>query len=199
MKLKKRSKLVHGVGINDADYQVYTYDSNHKAIWRCPFYSRWTSVLERCYSKRWLSKHPSYKNCTIDNEWIYFSKFKAWMETQDWEGKDLDKDILIKGNRIYSADTCVFVDQKTNKFLTDRSAARGEYPIGVSLIRRTGKFLSSGKCAITGKQKHIGIFDNTEAAHLAWLKHKLEQAYIIAEAQTDKRVAEAIVLRFKNY
>ena len=133
-----KNKLVYGVGINDADYIVCIYEElprtngkqNQKIVWRCPFYSRWMSMLRRCYSKAYQEKQPSYKGCSVCEEWLTFSNFKSWMETQDWEGKQLDKDLLVYKNKIYSPETCVFIDQRLNTFLVKSNKTRGDYPLG---------------------------------------------------------------------
>lgn len=74
-------------------------------------------MLQRCFSEGLHKKHPSYLGCKICNEWLVFSNFKAWMETQDWEGKELDKDIY--GQELYSPDTCLMVRPDVNKFFRD--------------------------------------------------------------------------------
>ena len=108
---------VYGVGTNDAGYAIQVMESvrgangkpKQRIIWFCPFYRRWVHMLERCYSERYQEKKPTYIGCTVCEEWLRFSNFKSWMETQDWEGKHLDKDLLVEGNKIYSPDTCILV------------------------------------------------------------------------------------------
>ena len=83
MRLKRKSKLVSGVGINDADYEVQKYtvvSGKRKRIWICPYYITWTHMLQRCYSEKSQLKHPTYKGCTVCDEWLIFSNFKTWME-----------------------------------------------------------------------------------------------------------------------
>lgn len=95
-----RKVLVCGVGINDATYSVYRYKGSagsQKRIWACPFYRTWGTMLGRCYSDKFHEQNPTYVGCTVCDEWLTFSKFKAWMETQDWKDKQLDKDILVPG------------------------------------------------------------------------------------------------------
>jgi len=186
-------KLVYGVGINDADYTVKP-KINGKLV-RCPYYQRWADVLKRCYSEKYLKMHPTYIGCETSEEWKIFSKFKAWMEEQDWEGKQLDKDILILGNKLYSVNTCVFVTQNVNSFLTDSAAIRGIYMLGVSWHKAGEKFqaqLRDGE----GKNIYLGLFDTELEAHLAWkaCKHKL--ACKLADEQSDPRIAEALRSRF---
>lgn len=121
------------------------------------------------------------------------------METQNWEGKHLDKDLLIKGNKTYSPNTCVFLDARINTFLTESGAGRGKFPIGVSLERESGKYVAQCWSIELGKNKKIGRFKTPEEAHKAWLAFKLEQAYTLAAQQTDERVSKALIERYENY
>lgn len=156
-------------------------------------------MIERCYSAVCQSKHQTYVGCTVCEEWTRFSNFKAWMETQDWEGKELDKDILFSGNKVYSATTCVFVDQRVNLFSIGSNASRGDWPIGVYWHKASGKFSSQCSSVVTGKYTYLGLFDTPEEAHKAWLSFKLKQAYVLASEQADERVAKALIAKYENY
>lgn len=213
----KKNKLVYGVGINDADYAVQIKETTsyisgkqiQKLIWCCPFYQTWTNMLQRCYGDKWHERHPSYRGCSVCQEWLRFSNFKNWMEHQDWENKQLDKDLLFPGNKIYSPTTCAFVSKRINTFLIESNAARGELPIGVYYMKKSKHRKSelnkpySACVKISGKKKHIGYFSTPEEAHQAWLTAKLElaknlAAEIIAEGG-DPRVAKALIGRYENY
>lgn len=190
-------KTVYGVGTNDADYPVYIYetkDGKTRAVWRCPYYRSWVHMLERCYSAKWWAKHPSYVGCETSPEWYLFSTFRAWMETQDWEGKQLDKDILIPGNKVYSPDVCIFINQGLNKFLTNSVKARGPWPLGVSTWG--GRFQAQCGNPFSGEHEHLGFFVAPEEAHEAWRQRKHELACQYADMQTDPRIAEALRTRF---
>jgi hypothetical protein len=121
------------------------------------------------------------------------------MEKQDWEGLQLDKDLLFEGNKIYSAETCVFVTKAINTFTTDRGNDRGEWLIGVDWHKRVGKFKSQCRNPFTKKGEYLGYFACEQQAHKAWLKRKLELAHLLAAEQTDERVAKALIERYTNY
>lgn len=200
-------KLVYGVGINDADYPVHEiitigYSKEGKRIqrvvWSCPFYNRWQSMLRRCYSHKHQETRPTYIGCSVCDDWLTFSNFKAWMETQDWEGKQLDKDILFPTNKLYSPETCVFVDGRVNNFVLESNASRGDWVIGVSWDKRRNKFQARGN-KLKGNQKTLGYFDTELEAHQAWLKCKQEVALELAAEQTDPRIAKALIERYENY
>lgn len=202
----KSRKLVFGVGINDADYVVERKETievngkrKQKRVWMCPYYRAWTKMLERCYSAKLQESRPTYKGCSVSEEWLRFSAFKAWMETQDWEGKQLDKDLLFERNKVYSPETCVFVTQTVNKFTTDSGAARGEWKIGVSWQKAAGKFVSTCSNPFTKKSEYLGLFTCEQEAHNAWRKRKLELAHELAAIQTDERVAKALIERYTSY
>lgn len=202
--MSRSRKLVWGVGINDADYPVIEShrELNSEGEWytvvtrTCPIYQAWKGMLQRCYSKKFLEKMPTYIGCSVSEEWLTFSNFKQWMETQDWQGKQLDKDILFKGNKVYSKDTCVFITHMTNSFVTDSAKARGKYPIGVNLDKRSGRFYSSCGDPLGRNGCHIGTYDTPEEAYDAWRIVKLEYAKDVAGLQTDPRVAEALIARY---
>jgi hypothetical protein len=143
-------------------------------------------MLTRAYSHPFLARYPAYSGVTVCEEWHSFMAFRAWMETQDWEGKQLDKDIIVPGNKVYSPDTCVFVSSALNNLLTDRAAARGEWPIGVSWHKHRKKlnaYIQEG-----GKKRHLGSFTCPHEAHMAWRKAKVRIVRDVAREQDDPRV-----------
>jgi len=202
----KAKKLVYGVGINDADYVVQKNETimvngvrKQKRVWECPYHRAWKCMLMRCYSSKYQEKYPTYKGCSVSEEWITFSNFRAWMECQGWEGMQLDKDLLFEGNKVYSKETCVFVSGAVNSFTIDCRASRGEWLIGVCWDKEKGKFKSRCRNPFTKKHEHLGLFLCEEEAHQAWLKCKLELAHLLAAEQTDERVAKALIERYTNY
>ena len=184
--LPKKSKKVHGVGINDADYAIESRGPDGKRL-PCPYYVTWNNMLKRAYCPKYHARRPTYIGVTVCEEWHSFMAFRAWMETQDWQGRQLDKDIIAPGNRTYSPDTCVFVPQALNKLLTAHTAARGKWPIGVSWDKANKKFfaqISGGGRA----QRHLGYFTCPHEAHMAWCKAKVRLVRDAAREQDDQRV-----------
>ena len=190
--MRKKSKMVCIVGINDADYVVSHCVNGKHAI--CPFYATWVNMLARCYSAKIQAAHPTYIGCSAVTEWHSFMSFRAWMEQQDWEGKQLDKDLLIAGNKVYSPDTCVFVSRKLNTFTTDSGATRGQWPIGVNWQGEAFRAMCSNP--FSGKKEHLGCFTCPHEAHEAWRARKHELALIYADQQTDHRIAAALRTRY---
>ena len=205
--MRARGLVVGGVAFNDADYDISRYETvisvdgerKRYRVWTCPVYEVWTGMLKRCYSNKVQSKRLTYKGCTVCDEWLTFSNFKAWMEQQDYEGKQLDKDVLSHGNKIYGPQTCVFVSRAVNAFVIESDASRGKYLIGVSWHKVIQKFSSTCNNPVTKKGESLGYFTSEIEAHQAWLKRKLEHAKLLAAEQNDPRVAKALVERYENY
>ncbi|HZK25003.1 MAG TPA: hypothetical protein VFC74_06415 [Oscillospiraceae bacterium] len=200
----KPKKLVYGVGNNDADYAVVKFETidcadgkrKQKQVWTCPYYKVWRDMIKRCYSAKFQESRPTYIGCTVSDKWLTFSNFTGWMKNQDFEGKQLDKDLLFEGNKVYSPETCVFVTGAVNSFTTDSGAARGDCLIGADWYKQTGKFRSKCSNPFTKKPEHLGYFTSEQEAHEAWAKRKLELAHELAAIQTDQRVAKALIDRY---
>lgn len=192
--MRKKTNLVYGAGLNDANYEIGKKVDGKLVI--CRFYSRWAHMISRCYNKKHHLKQPTYENCTVCEEWLSFSNFKAWMEQQDWEGKELDKDLLFIGNKLYSPETCVFVSSTTNGFTLDCRATKGDWPIGVSFHKFHNKFGARCQNPFIKKLEHLGYFECPQMAHEAWRKRKHELACQLADLQTDDRVANALRTRY---
>ena len=162
------SSLIYGIGINDSDYITSG----------CQYYRRWINMLQRCYLKEFQKRQPKYIGCTICNEWLTFSNFKKWMESQDWEGKELDKDVLLVGNKIYSPDTCCFVSKNVNNAITIKIRDTG-LPIGVAYLEKSGKYRSV--IMIDGERKHLGCYSN---------EHDASNAYVTAKCNYITKLSE---------
>lgn len=196
--MARNKGVVFGVGINDADYKVNWVEGGKNK--KCRFYATWAEMIRRCYDPKWLIKRPTYAWCTVCDDWLYFSNFKAWMEQQDWQGKQLDKDIIFKNNKVYSPDTCAFVCSLTNSFVTDRKNHRGDQPLGVYLIhaKTKNKFVAQCRNPFTGERERIGYYPTAKDAHKAYMGWKEEIALEVAEMQSDERVKAALIQRYKT-
>lgn len=173
------SKLIRGVGVNDANYRVSPAINGVQTI--CPYYKRWTSMIERCYSATYQLRRPTYIGCTVCEEWKKFSAFRLWMEKQDWQGNELDKDLLIQGNKRYSPEACIFISREINTLLNDSKAQRGKYPRGVCLVGNKYK----ARVRINGGNKHLGLYDTPELAYDAYKIEKYKQISIKANQQSE--------------
>jgi hypothetical protein len=194
--------LTYGVGINDADYSISNYSvsgSKKHLLYRCNYFSAWKGMLMRCYSEKYKSKKPTYLGCSVCEEWLTFSNFKKWMENQDWHGKQLDKDILCAGNKIYSPDNCCFVSAKLNNFLTSSGATRGEYLIGASFHAKKKAFEVRCSNPFTGKIEYLGAYSDDIQAHKAWAKRKSEIALMYAEIETNEKLKSSLVELSKGF
>lgn len=128
-------------------------------------YTLWAGMLNRCYSEKYHKKRPRYLDCEVSPYFKIFSNFKYWCSNQvgfNCTGFDLDKDLLVKGNRIYSETTCCFIPQEINKALQKTNKLRGDLPIGVCLDKSRGKYTS--KIKLYGKIKNLGRFDTIGGA-----------------------------------
>lgn len=167
---KPTNKLVEGAGINDSPFVVQPIIGGKKECH--PAYLVWKNMLRRCYAHKYKEKYPTYTNASCCKEWLLFTNFAKWFKEHYITGYHLDKDILIKGNKLYSPETCIFVTQEINNFLLTNYKIRGNLPLGVHL--NNGKFQADQKVA--GKYTYLGLFWTKEEAHRAWQKAKLEQA-----------------------
>jgi len=192
IRLVGNRKLIYGIGINDADYPVRPR-VNGKQL-KCVFYQTWQTMMKRCYSDTWQSKNPTYKGCTVCNEWHSFVTFKAWMKKQNYEGNQLDKDILVIGNKQYAPDKCAFVSKQINSLMTASAAKRGKFPQGVHFDR--GKYIA--QLGIKGKLTHIGVYTTAQEAEAAYIKAKSTNIIIEALEQPSTQLMKALVTHAKH-
>lgn len=175
------SSLVRGIGINDGKYPAWVNGKQPKV------YSLWSNLLKRCYSPNVQGKQPTYLGCSVSENFKSYSYFHDWCQNQmgfGQEGFQLDKDLLLKGNKVYSEDTCVFLPNSLNLLLITHKVNRGSLPIGVSANR--GRFRA--QCFRNPAPKHIGYFDTPEEAFNAYKQAK--EAFIKAQAEKWKALID---------
>ena len=184
-------KTVYGVGyFGVGKYVSKTGDKHNKD------YVTWRGIIERCYNEKFQERHPTYIGCSVVEEWHNFQVFAKWCEENYnpnfMEGWAIDKDIIIKGNKIYSPETCAFVPAEVNNIVLKSKSIRGDLPIGVSKI---DKFF---KAAIKKGERnsiHLGAYNTPEEAFHAYKVAKEEYIKEIADKWKDKinpKVYEAL-------
>lgn len=166
-------KTFYGVGyLGEGAYSSIT----HRRILKT-----WQGMLERCYEPYYINKHFTYKDCYVCDEWLCFQNFARWYEDNYYECNneriELDKDILHKGNKTYSPETCVFVPQRINKLLTKSDKLRGKLPIGCAKCERDRKILV--QCNTNkGKQEKLGTFPLDRPFQAFYTYKTFKEAYI---------------------
>ncbi len=153
-------------------------------------YIIWHSMLQRCYDPYFINKYLTYKDCIVCEEWHNFQNFAKWYEKNYYEcdndRMELDKDILIKGNKIYSPKTCVFVPRRINTLFVKNNKNRGEYLIGVYWRNDINKF--AVKCSVLNEDKkriHLGFYDNEEEAFYRYKQFKENYIKQVADEYKD--------------
>jgi len=146
---------VYGVGFIGNGEHKSRLNGNKTTKYKC-----WVRMLERCYHND--IRHISYKDCSICDEWHNFQNFAKWHEDNYIEGFELDKDIKVKGNRIYSPATCLFVSQRENKVEAKATNHRFISPLGervdvynLTEFCRDNGLTQSNMCNVhSGKRSH---------------------------------------------
>ena len=137
-------------------------------------YCLWKDLFRRCYSNKKQSVAPTYIGCNICNEWLKYSNFKSWYDDNFVDGFDLDKDILVQGNKTYGPLFCRFVPARINTLLIDCGNARGNLPQGVCFIK--GKYVA--RIRKHGERCRIGSFKSPQEAYSAY---KIEKERYVKE------------------
>ena len=183
---------VFGVGILGTNYHPTVNGRNTKE------YKLWNNMLQRCYSDTYKKKRPTYEGCKCSDNFLHYEYFYEWCHKQvgfNNEGWHLDKDLLIKGNKVYSEDSCIFLPQEINSLLVKCTASRGEHLIGVYWHNASKSFIAMVN-KNKGKQEHLGLFNTELEAFDAYKKAK--EAFIKEQAnkwkgKIDERAYEALM------
>lgn len=145
-------------------------------------YTAWVRMLERAYSTEKQKTNKSYIGCAVAAEWHNFQNFADWYASQPFSGQgfQVDKDILLPGNKIYCAEFCRLVPARINKILLDNPDRRGAHPVGVTFY--AGKYVSH--LSRDGRRYHLGRFATPEEAFKAYKAAR--EDYIISSAERDR-------------
>lgn len=188
---ERRKNILYGFGINDYNEKVVKDGRVIKS------YSTWREMIKRCYKGySYSSRNYVYNECFVCDEWKYFSNFKKWFDENYIDGYQLDKDILVKGNKIYSPDTCCFVPQEINKVLTFHNRKRGELPLGI--FKSKTNFIVHVNT--NGLPNYLGSFNTIEDAFFAYKQAK--EAYIKEVAQkyyNEGKITKKVFDALMNY
>ena len=146
-------------------------------------------MLKRCYNSKFHEKNSTYKDCKICKEWSCFQNFAEWYYSNYYEIKGetmcLDKDILHKGNKMYSPENCVFVPERINTLFVKCNKTRGEYPIGVTYHKQARKFMA--QCSVydfeenKSELKKLGFYDTPTEAFQVYKEFKENNIKNMAE------------------
>lgn len=156
-------------------------------------YQTWADIFKRCYNTNTQEKNPTYKECTVDEHWHNFQNFAKWFENNHKEGFQLDKDILVKGNKIYSPKTCCFVPREVNS-LFKKCKKASNLPAGVS--KMGNKYQS--RMHKNNKTFYLGTYSTIEEAFQAY---KIAKEYYIREVADRHRgkIEEKVYTAMINY
>ena len=175
-------RSVYGIGyIGEGEYKT---KENGKFT---RVYETWKSMLQRCYDKKYQEKRPTYKDCEVCDEWYNFQNFAKWYEENYYEIKGekmcLDKDILVKHNKIYSPETCIFVPNNINMLFVKCDRSRGESVIGTTPVNGKYKVRCSMFNPETGKSKnkYLGLYETQEKAFQVYKYYKEKNIKQIAD------------------
>ncbi len=155
-------------------------------------YEAWFGMLTRCYDKKYKDKYPTYQNAVCCDEWLYFDNFYEWLHNQPnfdkWlngERWSIDKDILVKRNKIYSPETCCLVPQNVNSLFVKTDKNRGNFPIGVTYDSRIGKYITQCKNQLLNGSSYRNTYNTPEKAFYSYKKYKENLIKQVAEKEYD--------------
>ena len=155
-------------------------------------YETWRGMFKRCYDEENRHKNLTYKDCEVDDIWFNLQNFGKWYEDNFYqiEGEKmcLDKDILVKGNKIYSPNTCIFVPKRINELFTKTNKNRGKYPIGISWKEKNKKF--QVQCSVVENErktmKYLGLYTDLNEAFKVYKDFKENYIKQVADEYKDK-------------
>ena len=187
-----RSPSVFGVGVSGTKYQFRIDGVKTKE------YALWCDMLRRCYSDDFKKRQPTYDGCEVSDNFKSYEYFYEWCHKQigfGVEGFELDKDLLIKGNKVYSESTCVFLPSEINSLLVKRTASRGKHLIGVYFNKKSKAFVAMVS-RNKGQPEYLGLFNTELEAFNAYKQAK--ESFVKEQAnkwkeQIDDRAYNALM------
>ena len=168
--------MVYGKGYSDADCCEIT--KNGKPTKE---YETWRGIIRRCsHLEKDLERHPEYKDVNICEEWLHFKNFMTWLQSQPnydkWKigGRSwtIDKDIIHKGNKIYSPDNCCLVPNNVNVLFTNRKNHRGTPAPGVNYAKWMNRYRAAVNNPLLCKTVQLGSYKTLQEAFEVYKKTK---------------------------
>ncbi len=186
-----KRRMVCGVGFDSKGKYKSSDGSKPTKI-----YSVWRGMIERCYNPKQLARRPTYIGCTVDERWHDYQVFAEWYDNYKYKGKgyEMDKDILVKGNKLYSPETVCLVPRDVNALFPNAKKARGKYPQGVNYYEPLNSYCS--RVRINNKLKHLGYYGTPNEAYEVYKKEKERHVKEMADlwfGNIDTRVYEALM------
>lgn len=168
-------RKVRGIGYNSGGVYISREGGKNTHA-----YTIWCCMLNRCYSAEYHSRNPTYIGCSVCHEWQDYQEFAHWYLNHEYYGLGyhLDKDLLVKGNKVYSPETCCLIPVEVNTLLNSCANTRGEHPRGIYFNKPRGKYLA--RFSAENKSQHLGYFTCPNEAY---------RAYVVAKEIYVKEVA----------
>lgn len=172
--------LVFGKGINNREIQV---GHGNTRIFE---YTTWCNMLKRCYSEVNLKIDTSYEDKYVCEDWLNFPTFYKWCQEVEHKEKGwhLDKDLLVKGNKVYGPETCVFIPPRINGLILKCDSHRGDLPVGVHFDKSRLKYKVT--CQNEFDKQYQKRFHNLEEAFLCYKTEKERVIKVIADQYKDR-------------
>lgn len=195
---KMKQEYIDKGWINDRTYPTDKADENgitHRSLGMTAVYQAWTHMKQRCTNEKYKEKYPTYIGVSASAEFKNFTLFHQWWYSQlghDLPNVELDKDLLNKGNKVYSPETCLLIPKFVNMFLVKRDAARGDCMIGVD---KKGVYKNGDTRYRTGVSEYDPDTGKTVKKHLGCFRNELDafHAYKIAKEAIAKQYAEYLL------
>jgi len=167
---------VYGVGITGQEAPCMDGSTKLKE------YRTWTKMIERCYDKKnqTKSKNITYIDCIVSDDFLYYPNFYNWIICEEnyeiWKNTAnfaIDKDIIQKGNKVYSPEKCCLVPNSINNLIQNDAKRRGKYAIGVTEDPHHSNLLIA-QCwnGLLQKNIHLGTFNNELDAFMVYKEYK---------------------------
>lgn len=151
---------VYGVGFVGSGNYKPSVNGNHTKQYRA-----WKNMMCRCY---YHANKKYYGDCSVVKEWHNFQVFAKWFDENYTKGLHLDKDIKIKGNKVYGPDYCLFVTRIEN--IIDACAKHYKFinPDGVMVeLYNLAEFCRG---SILDKKAMSAVHLGKAAHHKGWTK-----------------------------